>query len=404
MKKLMKANVLKDVCYDIRGPVLREAVRLEEEGYQVIRLNIGNTAPFGLEAPDEIIHDLIVNVRSAQGYCDSKGIFPARKAVMQYFQERGIDDVDVGDIYMGNGVSELIKVAVEALVNNGDEILVPAPDYPLWTASIRLVRGKAVHYLCDEQSDWQPDLKDLEKKITPKTKGLVMISPNNPTGAVYHKDVVEKMVRLAEKHSLVLFSDEIYDKVLYDGATHHPPALMTKDILVVTFGGLSKVYRAPGFRSGWMVLSGNRAAAADYIEGLDTLTSMRLCANVLAQNAVQTALGGRQTIYDLTAPGGRLHEQRDLAWKMLNDIPGISCVKPKGAMYCFPRLDRKKFPIKDDVKFILDFLLAEKVLVVQGTGFNWPDPDHFRVVFLPPKETLGIALARLGEFLKRYVP
>jgi len=400
MKPIKKANVLKNVCYDIRGPVMKEASRLEEEGFQIIKLNIGNTAPFGLEAPDELLHDLILNLRNAQGYTDSKGIFPARKAIMQDFQRKGIHDVSTDHIYIGNGVSEMIKVAIEGLLNNGDEVLIPMPDYPLWTASVNLARGKAVHYICDEKSDWQPDIKDIEKKITAKTKGIVLINPNNPTGAVYSKEIVQKIVEIAEKHQLVLFSDEIYDKILYDDAVHYPPAAMTDKILVITFGGISKVYRAPGFRCGWMVLSGNREQAADYIEGLDILTSMRLCANAPAQFTVQTSLGGYQSIRDLVKKDGRLYRQRELAWKALNNIPGITCVKPKGTFYLFPKVDVKKFHIKDDVKFALGLLKEEKVLIVQGSGFNWHDIDHFRLVFLPQEEILNIAIERIGKYMK----
>ena len=397
MRTFKKAAVLKNVCYDIRGPALQEAARLEADGVKILRLNIGNTAPFGLDTPDELIQDLIKNIRSAQGYCESKGIFSARKAVVQEWQKRGLD-VQIDDVYMGNGVSELIKISVEALLNNGDEILVPAPDYPLWTASVKLARGNAVHYLCDEKSDWLPDLADIRKKITRRTKGIVIINPNNPTGAVYPKEMIQKLSEIAEEHQLVIFSDEIYDKVLYDDATFHSPACFTEKTLAVTFGGISKVYRACGFRSGWMVLSGNKACAADYIEGINMLTSMRLCANVLAQNTVQTALGGRQSIYDLTKPGGRIERQRTLAWEMLNQIPGVSCVKPKGAFYTFPRFDPKRFRFKDDMDFLLGLLKQEHVLVVQGSGFNWPENDHFRLVFLPEEEMLRKAIERIGRF------
>jgi alanine-synthesizing transaminase len=397
MRNFKKAAVLKNVCYDIRGPALQEAIRLEADGVKILRLNIGNTAPFGFDTPDELIQDLIKNIRSAQGYCDSKGIFSARKAVVQEWQKRGLD-VQIDDVYMGNGVSELIKISVEALLNNGDEILVPAPDYPLWTASIKLARGNAVHYLCDEQSDWLPDLADIRKKITKHTKGIVIISPNNPTGAVYPKEMIQKLVDIAEEHELVIFSDEIYDKILYDDETFYSPACFTEKTLAITFGGISKVYRACGFRSGWMVISGNKASAGDYIEGINMLTSMRLCANVLAQNTVQTALGGRQSIYDLTKPGGRLERQRTIAWEMLNQIPGVSCVKPKGAFYTFPRFDPKRFRFKDDMDFLLGLLKQEHVLVVQGSGFNWPEHDHFRLVFLPEEEILRKAIERIGRF------
>ena len=397
MRNFKKAAVLKNVCYDIRGPALQEAARLEADGVKILRLNIGNTAPFGFETPDELIQDLIKNIRSAQGYCESKGIFSARKAVVQEWQKRGMD-VGIEDVYMGNGVSELIKISVEALLNNGDEILVPAPDYPLWTASIRLARGNAVHYICDEKSDWLPDLADIRKKINKRTKGIVIISPNNPTGAVYPKEMIQQLVGIAEEHELVIFSDEIYDKILYDDATFHSPACFNEKTLAVTFGGISKVYRACGFRSGWMVLSGNKTCAGDYIEGINMLTSMRLCANVLAQNTVQTALGGRQSIYDLTKPGGRLERQRTIAWEMLNQIPGVSCVKPRGAFYTFPRFDQKRFRLKNDMDFLLGLLKQEHVLVVQGSGFNWPENDHFRLVFLPEEEMLRKGIERIGRF------
>lgn len=402
MQEIRKSHALDNVCYDIRGPVLKEAARLEDEGYQLIKLNIGNTAPFGLDTPDEIVHDLIVNVRNAQGYGDSKGLFSARKAIEQDFQLRGVSSVTVDDIYIGNGVSEMIKVAMEGLLNNGDEILVPMPDYPLWTAAITLARGKAVHYLCDEQSDWQPDLDDIRSKITPKTRGLVIINPNNPTGAVYSKETLQQLVALAEEHGLVLFSDEIYDRILYDNREHFPAALFSDKILTITFSGLSKVHRAPGFRCGWMILTGNKKAAKDYIEGLEILTNMRLCANMIAQHTVQTALGGPLSIYELTREGGRLERQRTLAWKLLNEIPGVSCVKPQGALYAFPRLDPKVYPIRDDMQLILELLLEEKVLLVQGTGFNWKQPDHFRLVFLPQEELLEEAVSRLASFLERW--
>jgi len=397
MRSVKKAAVLKNVCYDIRGPALQEAARLEADGVKIVRLNIGNTAPFGFDTPDELIQDLIKNIRSAQGYCDSKGIFSARKAVVQEWQQRGLD-VEIDDVYMGNGVSELIKIAVEALLNNGDEILVPAPDYPLWTASINLARGRAVHYICDEKSDWTPDLADIRKKISKRTKAIVIINPNNPTGAVYPKETLLELVRIAEEHELIIFSDEIYDKILYDGNLFHSPACFNEKTLAITFGGISKVYRACGFRSGWMVLTGDKAGARDYIEGINILTSMRLCANVLAQNTVQTALGGRQSIYDLTKAGGRLERQRTLAWEMLNQIPGVSCVKPKGAFYTFPRFDSKRFGFKNDMDFLLGLLKQEHVLVVQGSGFNWPENDHFRLVFLPEEEVLRQAIGRIGHF------
>jgi alanine-synthesizing transaminase len=404
MQTFRKSNKLKNVCYDIRGPVLHEAKRLEEEGYTVTKLNIGNPAPFGLFAPDEVIHDVVLNLGNAQGYSDSKGVFSARKAVMQYCQEKKIPGVEIDDIILGNGVSELIVMAMQALLNNGNEILVPAPDYPLWTAAVNLSGGRPVHYLCDESSDWLPDLKDIEKKVTPRTKGIVVINPNNPTGALYPVEILEGIIDIARRHDLIVFADEIYDKILYDGEKHASMASLANDILFITFNGLSKAYRLAGFRSGWMVVSGMRSTATDFIEGLEILSSMRLCANVPAQMAIQTCLGGYQSIDDLVAPGGRLCEQRNTAHRMLSEIPGVSCVKPKGALYLFPRLDPKKFPIKDDQKFILDLLLQEKVLVVQGTGFNWPKPDHFRVVFLPRVDEIASAIERIGRFLSTYRP
>lgn len=402
MRSFKKSSKLDNVFYDIRGPIVEEAKRLEEEGYTIIKLNTGNPAAFGLYGPDEIIHDVIINLKAAEAYCDSKGLFPARKAIMQYCQLKGIADVEIDDIYIGNGVSELITLCLQGLLNNGDEILVPAPDYPLWTGSANLAGGTAVHYMCDEAADWMPDLKDFESKITAKTKAIVIINPNNPTGAVYPDEIVRKMVELAVQHKLIVFSDEIYDKVLYDGATHTSPASMTNETLFITMNGLSKSHRICGFRAGWMIVSGNKAMAKDYIEGLNILSSMRLCSNVPAQFTIQTALGGHQSLTDLLKPGGRLYEQRNFAHKMFNEIPGISCVKPKGAMYLFPKLDIKKFNIKDDAKFVLDFLVQKKVMLVQGTGFNWPNPDHFRVVFLPTVEDLKLVAERFADFLKNY--
>ena len=399
---IQKSSKLKDVCYDIRGPVLKAANAMEEQGHKIIKLNIGNPAPFGFEAPQEILSDVISNLPNAIGYCDSKGLFAARKAIVHYYQTKGLLGVDVNDIYIGNGVSELIVMAMQALLDNGDEMLVPAPDYPLWTAAVNLSGGKAVHYLCDEDNGWFPDLADIERKITPNTRGIVVINPNNPTGAVYSKEVLQGIVDLARKHGLILFADEIYDKILYDEAQHTSIATLAPDLLCITFNGLSKSYRVAGFRSGWLMVSGAKAAAKDYIEGLDMLASMRLCANVQAQYAIQTALGGYQSINDLIRPGGRLYEQRELAWKLLTDIPGVTCVKPQGALYLFPRLDPEMYPIEDDQKFILEFLQAEKVLLVQGSGFNWPRPDHFRVVFLPHREELTEAITRLARFLEGY--
>ncbi|MCC5887125.1 MAG: pyridoxal phosphate-dependent aminotransferase [Gammaproteobacteria bacterium] len=402
MREILKSHKLDSVCYEIRGPILREARRLEEEGHRILKLNIGNPAPFGFEAPDELIQDVIRNLPQAQGYCDSKGLFSARKAVMQYTQQIGVKGVEIEDIFIGNGVSELIGLATQGLLNNGDEVLIPAPDYPLWTAAVTLAGGRPVHYRCDEQADWAPDLAAIRAQITPRTRALVVINPNNPTGAVYPRAVLEELVSIAREHDLVLFADEIYDKILYDGAVHVPLASLSEDLLTLTFGGLSKNYRAAGFRTGWMIVSGARLRARDFLEGLEILASMRLCANVPTQFAVQTALGGYQSIQDLVCPGGRLHEQRDLAWSMLNQIPGVSCVKPRGALYLFPRLDPKMYPIRDDEQFVLDLLLQEKILMVQGTGFNWPEPDHFRMVFLPRPDDIRQAITRLGSFLEHY--
>jgi len=399
---IAKSDKLKDVCYDIRGPVLKAANAMEEQGHRIIKLNIGNPAPFGFEAPQEILSDVISNLPNAVGYCDSKGLFAARKAIVHYYQTKGLLGVDVNDIYIGNGVSELIVMAMQALLNNGDEMLVPAPDYPLWTAAVTLSGGTPVHYLCDEDQGWFPDLADMESKITANTRGIVVINPNNPTGAVYSKEVLEGIVALARKHDLIIFADEIYDKILYDEAQHTSIATLAPDLLCVTFNGLSKSYRVAGFRSGWLMVSGNKRIAKDYIEGLDMLASMRLCANVQAQFAIQTALGGYQSINDLIRPGGRLYEQRELAHKMLTAIPGVTCVKPAGALYLFPKLDPDMYPIENDQAFILEFLQAEKVLLVQGTGFNWPKPDHFRVVFLPHREELVEAINRLARFLAGY--
>jgi Aminotransferase class I and II. len=393
-----KSHKLDNVCYDIRGPIMDEAKRLEEEGYNIIKLNIGNPAPFGFDAPDEIIRDVIANLNNAQGYSDSKGIFPARKSVMQYCQQKNIRNVKIDDIYIGNGVSELIMICMQGLLDCGDEILVPAPDYPLWTAAVNLAGGTAVHYICDEESEWLPDLDDIRSKITPNTKGIVVINPNNPTGAVYPEEILSGIVDIAREHELIIFADEIYDKILYDDLTHTSIASLADDVLFVTLNGLSKSHRIAGFRAGWMVISGKKSMAKDYIEGLNILTSMRLCSNVPAQYTIQTALGGYQSIQDLVISGGRLREQRDYAYERLNSIPGLSCVKPKGAFYAFPKVDVKRFNIKDDEKFILDLLIKEKVLLVQGTGFNWPNPDHFRVVFLPAIPDLKLAMDRIENF------
>ena len=402
MQNIGMSSKLDNVCYDIRGPVLKHAKRMEEEGNKILKLNIGNPAPFGFDAPDEILVDVIRNLPTSQGYCDSKGIYSARKAVVQYYQKKGIRSLDVEDVYIGNGASELIVMSMQALLNNGDEMLVPAPDYPLWTAAVSLAGGNAVHYLCDEQADWLPSLDDIKKKISKRTRGIVLINPNNPTGAVYSRDFLLEIVEIARQNNLIIFADEIYDKILYDGATHTSVATLADDILVMTFNGLSKAYRVCGFRGGWMFLTGPKHLASGFIAGLDILASMRLCANVPMQHAIQTALGGYQSINELILPGGRLLEQRDRAWEMINQIPGVSCVKPKGAMYLFPKLDKKKFNLKDDQKLVEDFLVQEKVLLVQGTGFNWPEPDHVRIVTLPHVETLEVAISRFERFLSNY--
>ena len=401
MNELRKSDKLNDVCYDIRGPVLDYANWLEDEGHKIIKLNIGNPAPFGFDAPDEIIHDVIHNLRDAQGYCASKGLFSARKAIMQRCQIEGLHGVNIEDIILGNGVSELIVMAMQALVNPGDEILIPSPDYPLWTAAVSLAGGTPVHYRCAEENDWQPDLKDIENKIGTNTRGIVIINPNNPTGAVYAEDTLIHMVALAQKHNLVVFADEIYDRILYDDAQHIPLAKLTEKVLCVTFNGLSKTYRLAGFRAGWMVLTGAKAQAQSYIEGLEMLASMRLCANVPAMLAIQTALGGYQSINDLILPGGRLKEQRDLAYDLITAIPGVSCVKPKSAMYLFPRLDPEIYPIQNDEEMVLNLLKEEHMLMVQGTAFNWDDHQHFRIVFLPDKDHLREAIGRFSRFLER---
>ncbi|MFM8667399.1 MAG: pyridoxal phosphate-dependent aminotransferase [Betaproteobacteria bacterium] len=402
MNPIAKSSKLANVCYDIRGPVLDKARQMEEEGQKIIKLNIGNLAVFGLEPPDEIVQDMIRNLANAAGYTDSKGLFAPRKSVVHYTQEKNITGVTVDDVYLGNGASELIVMALNGLLDNGDEILVPAPDYPLWTAAVSLSGGQPVHYLCDEQSDWMPDLEDIKRKITPRTKGIVVINPNNPTGALYPDEVLQGIVELARQHQLIVFADEIYDKTLYDGHSHTSIASLADDVLFLTFNGLSKNYRSCGYRAGWMVVSGHKKCARDYIEGLNMLASMRLCSNTPGQLAIQTALGGYQSIKDLVAPGGRLCRQRDLAHKLLTEIPGVSCVKPKAALYMFPRLDPKLYPITDDQQFAYDLLAQEKVLIVQGTGFNWPRPDHFRLVFLPNADDLTEAVGRIARFLDLY--
>ena len=402
MDPILKSSKLANVCYDIRGPVLARAREMEDEGQRIIKLNIGYPAPFGFEAPEEILQDVIRNMGEASGYTDSKGLFAARKAIMHYTQQKKIAGVTIDDIIIGNGVSELIVMAMQALLNNGDQVLVPMPDYPLWTAAVTLAGGTAQHYICDEQSGWLPDLADMEAKITPNTRGLVIINPNNPTGALYPPEFLQQVIEIARRHQLVIFADEIYDKVLYDGNTHTSIASLADDVVFVTFNGLSKNYRTCGYRAGWLVVSGKKKLASDYIDGLNMLASMRLCANVPGQLAIQTALGGYQSINDLVAPTGRLCKQRDLAYKLLTDIPGVTCTKPQAALYLFPRLDPKVYPVKDDLQLILDLLLEEKVLLVQGTGFNWKNPDHFRVVFLPNVDDLTEAMARIAHFLERY--
>ncbi|OWW21712.1 pyridoxal phosphate-dependent aminotransferase [Noviherbaspirillum denitrificans] len=402
MRPIQKSKKLADVCYDIRGPVLEKAKQMEDEGHKIIKLNIGNLAVFGFDAPDEIVQDMIRNMPNAAGYTDSKGMFAPRKSIMHYTQEKKISGVTIEDIYIGNGASELIVMGMNALLNTGDEVLVPAPDYPLWTAAVSLSGGTPVHYVCDEESGWLPDIDDIKKKITPNTKAIVVINPNNPTGALYPDELLQQIVEVARQNQLIVFADEIYDKTLYDGETHTSIASLADDVLFITLNGLSKNYRSCGYRAGWMVVSGDKKAARDYIEGLTMLASMRLCANAPGQYAIQTALGGYQSINDLVGPGGRLLKQRDLAHKLLTDIPGVSCVKPKSALYMFPRLDPKIYPIKDDQQFASELLAEEKVLIVQGTGFNWIAPDHFRVVFLPNSDDLTEAIGRIARFLEGY--
>ncbi|GAA1219727.1 pyridoxal phosphate-dependent aminotransferase [Kitasatospora nipponensis] len=401
--QVIQSSKLANVCYDIRGPVLDEAMRLEDQGHRILKLNTGNPAAFGFEAPPEILQDILRNLSSAHGYGDSKGLLAARRAVVMQYEERGLHGLTVEDVFLGNGVSELIQLAMTALLDDGDEVLVPAPDYPLWTASVSLAGGTAVHYRCDEQAEWYPDLADIAAKITDRTRAIVVINPNNPTGAVYPQEVLEGIVELARQHKLVIYADEIYDKILYDDAVHVPLATLAPDLFCVTFNGMSKSYRVAGFRSGWMVLSGDRHRARSYIEGLTVLASMRLCANMPAQHAVAAALGGRQSIKDLILPGGRLLESRDAAYRLLNEIPGVSCVKPKGALYAFPRLDPAVYKIKDDAQMVLDLLRSQRILIVQGSGFNWPEPDHFRLVTLPRPEEIEDAVTRIGDFLAGYV-
>jgi alanine-synthesizing transaminase len=397
-----QSSKLAGVSYEIRGPVIEYANELEQAGHSVLRLNTGNPALFGFEAPEEILQDMIRNLPNAHGYSDSLGILPARRAVVQHYQNLGFPDVGIDDVFLGNGVSELVTMAVQGLLEDGDEVLIPAPDYPLWTAVTSLAGGKAVHYLCDEAADWLPDLADMAAKITDRTRAVVIINPNNPTGAVYPREVLEGILDLARRHHLLVFADEVYDKILYDDAVHFCAGVLAPDVFCLTFSGLSKAYRVAGFRSGWLVISGPRQHAKNYIEGLATLAGTRLCANVPGQYAIQAALGGRQSIGDLVLPGGRLHEQRDRAWERLNEIPGVSCVKPKGALYAFPRLDLSVHKIHDDEKLVLDLLLQEKIQVVQGTGFSWPHPDHFRILTLPHVDVLDAAIGRIGRFLAGY--
>jgi alanine-synthesizing transaminase len=402
MNKIQQSSKLQNVNYEIRGPVLDYANQLEADGQQVMKLNIGNPGAFGFDAPDEIMRDVIHNLRSAQGYSHSKGLFSARKSVVQRYQLQGVDSIDVDDVIMGNGVSELIVMAMQGLLNLNDEILIPAPDYPLWTAAVAISGGSPIHYKCDEDQGWQPCLADIESKITARTRGIVIINPNNPTGAVYSEDILRGLVAIAEKHNLIVFADEIYDRILFDGSVHHPLSVLTKNTLCLTFNGLSKTYRLAGFRSGWMLVSGAKANATSYLEGLEMLASMRLCANVPAMLAVQTALGGRQSINDLILPGGRLLAQRDLCLELLTAIPGVSCVKPKSAMYLFFKLDPAVYPIENDEMFVLELLKQQHLLIVQGSAFNYQDTQHFRIVFLPDKNQLTEAIARLASFLLAY--
>ncbi|HEL1619492.1 TPA: pyridoxal phosphate-dependent aminotransferase [Streptococcus suis] len=402
MKQFNKSTKLDDVAYDIRGPVLEEAMRMRANGEQILRLNTGNPAEFGFTAPDEVIRDLIHNARKSEGYSNSKGIFSARKAIMQYCQLKKFPNVDIEDIYLGNGVSELIVMSMQGLLDNGDEVLVPMPDYPLWTAAVSLAGGKAVHYVCDEAADWYPDLEDMESKVSSRTKAIVLINPNNPTGALYPKEILEGIIDIARRHELIIFSDEIYDRMVFDGAVHIPIATLAPDLFVVTMNGLSKSHRICGFRVGWMVLSGPKKHVKGYIEGLNMLSNMRLCSNVLAQQVVQTSLGGYQSVDELLMPGGRLYEQREFITKAINDIPGLSAVKPKAGLYVFPKIDRDMYRVEDDEQFVLDFLKQEKVLLVHGRGFNWKEPDHFRIVYLPRVDELAEIQEKMTRFLRQY--
>lgn len=402
MKTIRKSTKLDNVCYDIRGPILACAQRMEEEGHKIIKLNIGNLAPFGFDSPEEIQQDMIRNLPNSAGYSDSKGIFAARKAVMHYTQQQGVAGVTLDDVYLGNGASELIVMAANAMLNDGDEMLIPAPDYPLWTAAVALSGGKPVHYHCDEQADWMPDLADIRAKVTARTKGIVVINPNNPTGALYSDELLRGIIAIAREHGLVIFADEVYDKILYEGARHTAIASLCSDVLILTFNSLSKSYRSCGYRAGWMVVSGDKFPARDFIDGLNMMSNLRLCPNVPGQWAIQTALGGHQSIHDLVTEGGRLRRQRDLAYELITAIPGVSCVKPAAALYMFPRLDPKLYPVTDDQEFILELLQETKVMLVQGTGFNWQAPDHFRIVFLPHEDDLREAIGRIARFLEVY--
>lgn len=402
MQKIKQSKKLANVCYDIRGPILAQANKMEEAGDRILKLNIGNPAPFGFEAPDDILKDVIRQLPNAQGYSDAQGIYSARVAVMQYYQQKGIENININDVYLGNGVSEMITMSMQALLDNGDEVLIPSPDYPLWTAAVNLASGNAVHYRCDEQADWFPDISDIKSKITTRTKAIVLINPNNPTGAVYSKALLQEIVELSREHKLIIFSDEIYDKVLYDQSQHNCIAALAPDLFCVTFSGLSKNYRVAGFRAGWLLVSGNKAIASSYIEGLTILSSMRMCSNVPSQNAIQTALGGYQSINDLVNGNGRLISQRNIAVEGLNQIPGISCVEPKGAMYCFAKVDHKKFNISSDVNLVLDLLKEKKILIVHGSAFNLSDGCYFRLVFLPHKEVLIPALSDISDFFEGY--
>ena len=403
MRRIRQADKLKNVRYDVRGPILQEAQRLEALGEKILKLNIGNTAPFGFEAPQPVLAAMIQHLPDSQGYSDSKGIYPARTAVAQYYQSVGITEVGVEDVYIGNGVSELITMVLQAFVDDGNEILVPAPDYPLWTGAVSLTGGTPVHYLCDEENGWNPDLADIESKITENTHAIVIINPNNPTGAVYSEDVVRGLVDIARRHDLVVMADEIYEKILFEDAVHHHAATFAgDDVLCLTFSGLSKAYRVCGYRAGWVMISGPKHLAEDFLEGLTLLANMRMCANVPAQHAIQTALGGYQSINELIGPDGRFYEQSMLAWRMLNEIPGVSCVKPMGSLYTFPRLDPEIYPIDNDQDFVIDLLRAKKILVTHGTGFNWVAPDHFRLVTLPDVDVLEEAIGRIADFLEDY--